>query len=557
MSALDVQKDESDTEPTAPLTPRQRYQQSLSSIMSGVGMGTLEARRRLPRDVDALMGLRLLRALGEVGPAQGKSAAVQLSAEQKVRVEAARRKHLRRPGLYHRYARLACRELARREGLEALPEDSGRARLLGLGVSLFDMLLRLQGVELGAVSRSRILKELEAEGVLESARTYRWFKFKTGAPELSDEDEQFRSRFLFLSSLNMTVIQRFQGAPGFLKFMGFIGSEEDRRGMLERLHAGIWAKLQALAVPLWSVKPGDEGELLCLVVGLTGGVRYGGQAVLQESQSEELVQTVLADLVNRLGPGEDARSFLVRMLADRALEEFQEEEVTPANRVKQACQRLGITDETLRKWRVEPSCEEGDVLRPFAKTVLPDLMIRVFSLVQERWPEGLKVVDIKDYAIRNQWPRPLQEGSSIELACTRLVGLHMLASYSERQPDSDTYLRAFVALGPKGDIRPAPVPNPKDVVSRLRQLLELLSYPEGGEMPRFHTHQVIIRRADFPAFEATVEALRESERRRVEDVQDHDTEMMGNRPVGTIDSLSVIHCSAQQIGMKLPNSRYT
>ena len=114
MAEIDCQFAESDGEEAAQLTPQQLYQQALSSVLSGVGMGALEARRRLAKDLDALMVLRHLRASGEVGAAQGLKASPEPSAELKVRIEIARKKYLRVGGVLPRYARLACRELARR-----------------------------------------------------------------------------------------------------------------------------------------------------------------------------------------------------------------------------------------------------------------------------------------------------------------------------------------------------------------------------------------------------------------------------------------------------------
>lgn len=222
--------------------------------MSEIGMPMLVARRRLPMDIDALMDMRLLRASGSEGQTRVQPLPDEEDPHFRGLRELARRKHGKPGALFHRSCWLACRELVRWEGLEALPAEVGKERKLGVGALALDMLLRNQGLELGGTYRGRILRELADAGILESSRNDRWYAYKPEAPELTDQEEQLRSRLLFLSNLNLTVIQRFQGSPGHLIFMGFISTEAERRELGARLNAGMWEKIQSLRQPLWKVK---------------------------------------------------------------------------------------------------------------------------------------------------------------------------------------------------------------------------------------------------------------------------------------------------------------
>lgn len=540
------------------LTSRERIKLGLSCVMSGIGKPALLTRRMLPVDLDALMALRRLRVSDDAARVTVCTPPLIEKTPEKLQLlhELARRRFVNPGGLLHRYACLASRTIVRWEGLEELPEDAGPLKLLGIGVTGVDMMLQLQGLRLGIPGRVQALAELEAAQVIESVRGGRWVRYRAGCAELTDEEEQFRSRLLFLSNLNLTVIQRFLGTPGHLKFMGFIAAAEDRLGMSERMGQGLWEKLQALRVPFWKIKPGEESKLTCVTVGVTVGIRYGERATAQPYLTEELLVTVLADLAERLGEGPDCRPFLQRMLLDRVLEEAKQEGLNLAGQRRQARERLGVNRNTITRWSREASCETGDIQRPFAKNVLPELVLKLFSLVQERWPKGLKVQELREHAISAGWPLPMQRAENIALACEHLVSLHLAAGYSEQQGVGGPYLKAYQALRVQTALEPRERPEPKDVTRRLLQFYELLCYPEGGEQPRFYTHQAIIRRDSLPELEAHLQAMRKEELGRVDGKYVNSKEALS--PEGDVaDSIMVIQCSSRAIGLKLPNRRYT
>lgn len=546
-------------------TPYEQYLNGVLVSFDGLGAAVIGGRKQAAVDIDHLVALRHLRFIGVEGrdrPAKNPQAnGWPVTSEPPPhrivdRMLKARARYQGKDSLIRRHLKTSIRELVRREGLTERPAGIHHRAVLGIAPGALDGFLDAEGWRPGPGLRTDLLRELLAEGVLESYRKDRWVRYAPQAPLPDPETMRAFHRIRFFSVLSPTVVQRLQKLPGLLHFVGFMGSEADRLELGTRLDLGIRDWLEAHRIPWWHVQPGQEDGLVQISLGITVGARHSERGVPPAPWLEELLQTVCADVMSRMGDDDDARLYFQRALVERALALAQLEQVPDgAQRTVWGAESLGIQLPAFRRWAGHPNFFE-QTPRPFERTVVPELTLRVHGLLQERWPQGFRVTDIREHAIERGWPVPYQNADLIQAICERLVTLQLIGHYTEFEYFQGPLRRAFKALGPKGSDKSLVEAAPKKLPERLHDFWQTLCVPEGGTHPHFFTQQAILKRDDVPALCELVTAMRDAERERVEVKYVAVLDVMPEKAV-LADSLLSICCHTRQIPLTRPHGRYT
>lgn len=538
-----------------------KYRTALTVLVSGLLWEALVDRGGLKDDVEYLLMLRHLRAVGSAGdsfhsasgPLEPLGPAEEIRARSPQR-EKSRYELMSRVPLLADFIKLAYRELLRQEGLDQVPSESAENTLLGLPVILLDELLLKMGWDIGSRRRSRLLKELTDDGWIELLRGDRWYKYRVEAPDLTQAEAARYHRFQFLSMLEQTVVHRQVGCPGLLWFVGFIETSEGLEDMRKTMVEGIEAWLAQHRVPLWCVPPGEEDQLVWMRTGLAIGARQAPATRLPSEIEQELLYTIGGGVAARLGLGARVRLKLQRALADRIQREAEAQEIPSGKAIRWGAKQFKLDPKTLKAWAQHPSFENTETLT-YQEQRLREAVKRVHDVLHERFPQPMTLGDLMDVA-RGSWPKPLVDPLLLEKACKRLVGLHQVATRSIAQPFGALPLCGYKALKTGGTVGETEGLNTEELLTNLRRFREMLSSAGQEHPPQFFAHQVILRRADVPEFLKMVETLNITSLQRYGARQSGPPNELSTQ-LAPGESLMVLQCTMDQIGIKRPHSRYT